>query len=215
MSSLADQVALELTECIVSKGCASLAVPGGSTPGQFFEFLSQKPIKWLRVKVLPTDERFVQETSGRSNAKLIRRMLLNGPAADAEFHSLYREAASPEAAIDLIRDDIDSLLPLDVCVLGMGEDMHTASLFPGADGLEIAMDEGAPSIIAMRSELIPEPRLTLTAPVLMAAKQIHILIVGSQKKQALATAMEAGSLMIAPVRCVLQEECPTTIHFAD
>ena len=114
-----------------------------------------------------------------------------------------------------MRERIEAALPIDVLVLGMGADMHTASLFPGADQLAAALADDAPSLMAMRAPGAPEPRLTLTAPVLRGAKNIHLLLTGAEKKTALAEALLEGPVIDAPVRAILGAPNPVVIHYAD
>ena len=215
MKELAGLVAEELKRALMQKGSASLAVPGGTTPGPFFEHLRAIKLDWSRVSVLLTDERFVPESSPRSNTALIRQTLLQEEAAEANYVPLYEEAATPERVLDLLQERVQAVLPLDVCVLGMGADMHTASLFPGGDLLARALDCRAPVLLPMRAPGADEPRLTLTAPVFRMAGVVHLLITGEEKRAALTQAGNAASVLAAPVRVVLDREDPTLIHYAD
>ena len=109
------------------------AVPGGTTPGPMFDDLCAADLDWSRVNVMLTDERWVPETSERSNTRLLRERLLTDRAAAARYVSLYTGEATPEAAAADLDAAVRPHLPLTVLVLGMGADMHTASIFPGAD----------------------------------------------------------------------------------
>lgn len=215
MAAVAKTVAQSLEEAITRQGHASLAVPGGTTPAPFFEILCQAVIDWSKVRIVLTDERFVPIASPRSNTGLLEKFLLRGPAAAAQLVPMYRPGARPEDVLQSLQTGVDAILPLDVCVLGMGEDMHIASLFPGADRLAEALEDGAPSVLALRAANASEPRLTLTAPVLTGARHIHVLIVGPGKKAALERAMQQGSVLEAPVRCLLDRGVNTVIHYAD
>ncbi|WP_328803134.1 6-phosphogluconolactonase [Oceanomicrobium pacificus] len=216
MSDLAEIVAGDLREALAARGRATLAVPGGTTPGPFLTALSQADLDWANVAVMLTDERFVPESSDRSNTALLRATLLQGPAAAATLLPFYREAEAPEHVLDEIASGIAPHLPIDSCVLGMGADMHTASLFPGADRLAEGLDaEGNATVLPMRAPGAPEPRLTLTAPVLRAARNLHLLIKGPEKKAALETALAGDDWAEAPVRAVLKAPAPIQIHFSD
>lgn len=214
-ADLAEIVARELTEAVEARGAATLAVPGGSTPGPFLQLLSLEAAPWDKVRVMLTDERFVPETSDRSNTRLIRQTLLQNRAAQARFVPFYAPGDAPEDVIGDLIADVKATLPLDVCVLGMGEDMHTASLFPGADKLAEAMAEDAPVLVPMRAPGAPEARMTLSAPVLRAARSLHLLIMGEGKKMALERAFAEGTPEEAPVRTVLTAPTPITVHYAD
>ncbi|MBR9863924.1 MAG: 6-phosphogluconolactonase [Rhodobacteraceae bacterium] len=209
---LADMVEKQLRAALQAKGSATLAVPGGTTPAPFFHRLRTVDLDWAKVRVMLTDERFVPEASERSNTRLLRENLLQDNAAAATLVPFYQAAEAPEDVLDSLRAGIETALPLDVCVLGMGADMHTASIFPEADLLAEALDPQAPVLLPMRAPNAPEPRLTLTAPVLKAAKSVHILIAGSDKKAAFAQAQQARSPLDAPVR-IVQEQAIT--HYAD
>ncbi len=215
MASLADLVASELSAALAKKGRASLAVPGGTTPGPFFEVLRQKSLDWLSVTILPTDERFVPENSERSNARLIADTLLRDKAGKARFLSLYRNGEAPETHLEEITREVAELLPLDVCLLGMGEDRHTASLFPDADVLDQALSAEAPPVLPIRAPGAGEPRLTLTASVFQGAHHVHLLILGPAKKTALDLALKPGPAEEAPVRSILKDGSSTQIHYAD
>lgn len=209
---LAQVIAASLTSCIDAKGEATLAVAGGSTPAEFLRRLGEQSIDWRGVTVLPTDERWGPPDHDRSNERMISETLVAHGAAPRlfSFWRAGREAA--EAARDLA-SDLNPILPLDICVLGMGADMHCASLFPGGDGMTDAMAEGAASVIAMKAPGAPEPRVTLSADVL-SASQLHLLISGDDKREALRQANEIADPFIAPVSEVLRRNGRATVHWA-
>ena len=210
---LAEIVARELGEAVAERGRATLAVPGGTTPGPFLTRLGGENVPWEKVSVMLTDERFVPESSDRSNTRLLRETLLAGGAT--KFLPFFAHANEPEDVIADLSAAVSDALPLDACVLGMGEDMHIASLFPGADRLGEALGEVAPVLIPMRAPGAPEPRITLSAPVLRSARNIHLLITGPAKQLALETAFAPGPEEEAPVRVVLNARNPVTVHYAD
>lgn len=214
MRSLADLVADQLRGAHASKGRATLAVPGGTTPGPFLRWLSEAEVEWADVTVILTDERIVPADSERSNSRLLRETLLQNAAAGAQ-HVDFLGADGPDADLGPVRERLAPVLPIDVLVLGMGADMHTASLFPDAPELAGALADDAPALMAIRPEGQPEARLTLTAPVLRAAGAAHILITGPDKKAALEAALADGPATEAPIRAVLSAPCPVTVHYAD
>jgi 6-phosphogluconolactonase len=211
MMALANIIAGQLGDALRQHGRATLSVPGGTTPGPVFDLLAGVELDWANVAVVLNDERWVDEDSPRSNTRLLRQRLLQGPAAAAQLIPLYAPMDTPEAAMDDLAAGLTPHLPISVLLLGMGADMHTASLFPGADRLTQALSDDAPPLMALRAASAGEPRITLTAPVLRDAHNIHILITGADKR----TAIEAAaSLPIkdAPVRVVLND---ATIHWAE
>ena len=210
MFTLADQLASDLGTQLRTHDRASLSVPGGTTPGPVFDVLSGVGLDWDRVTVFPNDERWVPETSERSNGRLLKQRLLTGKAAAATFLPLYAEAERPEDAIDELAEAIEPHLPISVLLLGMGADMHTASLFPGADRLAEALAPDAPVLLPMRAAGAGEPRVTLSARVLRDAMAIHVLITGAEKRAALERAMDLTP-QEAPIRAVLDD---ATVHWA-
>ena len=210
MMDLADELAGALKNALLTHDTASFAVPGGTTPGPIFDSLSGVDLDWGRVNVLLTDERWVPESSDRSNTRLIRERLLTDHAAAATYLPLYAEAETPEEKLPELAAALDAHLPLSVVLLGMGADMHTASIFPGADQLDRAL-HGTDTLVAMRAPGAPEPRITLSAKVLRDAMSRHIVIVGAEKRAALEKARQL-SPEEAPVAAILKG---TTVHWAE
>ncbi len=210
MLSVADKIAGQLGEFLRRDGRATLSVPGGTTPGPIFDTLSGVDLDWANVAVVLNDERWVPETSDRSNTRLVRERLIRGRAAQARLIPLYAPAEAPEELLVALEDGLAPHLPISVLLLGMGADMHTASLFPGADRLEEALTSSA-LILPMRAEAAGEPRVTLTASVLKGAFNIHVLITGPEKRAALDRALHLPPLE-APVRAILDN---ATVHWAD
>jgi 6-phosphogluconolactonase len=211
MLRLADVLASELAAALRVNETATLSVPGGTTPGPVFDVLCAQKLDWARVAVVLNDERWVPEDSPRSNTQLLRKRLLISEASAAKFIPLHAPVPTPEEALDDLAAGLEPYLPLSVLLLGMGADMHTASLFPGADNLAAALDDRAPPLMAMRAEGAGEPRVTLTAPVLKGAMNIHVLITGAEKRAALERAMTLD-VMKAPVRAILGQ---ATVHWAE
>jgi len=208
---LANVLAGELTAALEHEDRVLFAVPGGTTPGPVFDDLCAADLDWSRVDVILTDERWVPEVHVRSNTRLIRERLLVDRAARARFIPLYMKAETPEAVLPELEANILPDLPISVLLLGMGEDMHTASIFPGADNLDRALDPDAPVLVPMRAPGAPEPRVTLSARVLNNAMSKHIVITGARKKAVLERARHLPRRE-APIRAVLDD---ATVHWAE
>ncbi len=206
---LANRLAGELGDCLRRHEHASFAVPGGTTPGPVYDALCAADLEWERVHILPTDERWVPEDDPRSNLRLLRERLLVSHAADAVLVPLPREG-EPEDAARAFSERVAPELPLSILLLGMGADLHVASLFPGAEGLAQAMASGAPPALAIRAPGASEPRVTLTVPVLDGAMSKHILIMGEEKREALERARGMPRAK-APVTAVWDE---ALVHWA-
>ena len=202
---LADKVAEALRTAIAGGGAATLAVSGGSTPKLFFHALSKKALDWEQVVVTLVDERWTPETEERSNARLVKEHLLWNEAAAAVFTPLYVDASAPEGALGEVQERVAGLpAPITVAVLGMGEDGHTASFFPGGDRLEDALDPGGKALVLpMRAKGADEPRVTLTLPVLLAATKLFLHIEGPKKREVLDEVLSGDDALAMPIRAVV------------
>jgi len=207
---LANQLAGDLKSCLLRHDTATFVVPGGTTPGPIFDNLCAAALDWNRVHIMLSDERWVPQDNPRSNTGLLQARLFQNRAADAQYVPLYADAGAPEEALPSLIADVEQKMPISVLLLGMGEDMHTASLFPGADNLTAALDPSAPALMAMRAPGAPEPRITLTAPVLAGAMTTHVVITGDEKRAALEEAQKLPPEE-APISVVLSN---ATVHWA-
>ncbi len=212
MMDLANKLAGELNSHLMHDDTATLAVPGGTTPGPVFDDLCAARLDWGRVKVMLTDERWVPGDSDRSNTKLIRERLLVSRASSASYIPLYADVPEPEDKLEALRERVEAALPITVLLLGMGDDMHTASLFPHGDGLAEALAPDAPVLLPVRTPDQPEARVTLSARVLKDAMSTHIVITGAKKREALERARKERDPMAAPVISILPE---ATVHWAE
>src|SRR6056297_3723400 len=147
---LADTLASALRTALANEDRVLFVVPGGTTPGPVFDAICDTDLDWERVDILLSDERWRPEVHVRSNTRLLRERLLTGRAAAARYLPLYAKAEEPEEVLAELESNISPALPIDLCLLGMGEDMHTASLFSGADNLEAALERRAPILVPMR-----------------------------------------------------------------
>ncbi|MBL4628484.1 MAG: 6-phosphogluconolactonase [Roseicyclus sp.] len=211
MLDLANTLTGNLAEALRLNERATLCVPGGTTPGPIFDVLCEQALDWDRVWVVLNDERWVDESNARSNTAMLRKKLLISNASRATLIPLFKADVAAEDAISDLAAGFDGHLPISVLLLGMGTDMHTASLFPGADNLAAALASDAPVLMPMRADGAGEPRITLTARVLNDAMRKHVVITGAEKREALERARHLPPEQ-APIRAVLSD---ATVHWAE
>ncbi|CAG2146372.1 6-phosphogluconolactonase [Cupriavidus plantarum] len=200
--SLAISVSHALELVIQAKGWAVLAVSGGKSPVPMFERLRYRPIRWDAVTVTLVDERAVPPDHADSNGALVRNTLLREAAALAAFVPAIADAAEavqPARAVERLNAAYQQP---DVVVLGMGEDGHTASLFPDAPELQLALSEPQPGYVVTHPASAPHARVTLNLAALLAAERTFLAIAGEKKGAVLAQALE-GPTPSLPVSLVL------------
>ncbi|WP_094559605.1 6-phosphogluconolactonase [Synechococcus sp. 8F6] len=181
----AQAIASALDLVLAERDRAQIALAGGETPRATYRQLGQQHLPWDRVDVLLGDERWVSSSDPSSNARMLRETLMaEAPGSHACLHPVPTELSSPqegaEAYAALVQQLCGGTPPaLDLVLLGLGDDGHTASLFPGT---------AAPTITD-RAVTLGEgkglPRVTLTAPTLSAARRVLFLVSGAGKVQAL------------------------------
>lgn len=193
---LSDAIVDRLHRAVETSHAASLVVSGGSTPAPLFACLSSADIDWSRVQVTLADERWVAPGHPDSNESLVRRTLLVNKAASAEFVPLYRENLTPEAAVQSVGNDVQSMQhPFTVVILGMGNDGHTASLFPDAPADELSRAMAMDSrdiLVVMHPPSQPLTRLSLTRAALLDAEHRYLHITGEDKLAVLNEALRAA-----------------------
>ncbi|WP_271408743.1 6-phosphogluconolactonase [Pseudomonas sp. Q1-7] len=209
---LALTVANALRGALDTRGAAVLVVSGGRSPVAFFERLAEQALDWAKVTVSLADERFVPVSHGDSNEGLVRRHLLKGRAAPARFLGLYHNVPSLDEAARLADATLAELGPIDVLVLGMGEDGHTASLFPGSPNLEQALSGDCPQrCLPMLAPSVPRQRLSLSLPLLASAHLTLLAVQGQAKLATLADALAGDDVAAMPIRAFLRH--PLEIHW--
>jgi 6-phosphogluconolactonase len=214
-TTLAEDIAAALARAIARRGTAFLAVSGGRTPAEMFAALSNAKIDWTNVVLTLIDERNVPETSPRSNAALVRSHLLQNRAAAARFVPLYQGAQTVGPAAARASKALEALpWPLDVAVLGVGDDGHTASFFPDATNLESLLEPASTALVMpVSAESAGEPRLTLSLARIVEAGWIAVEVEGDNKKAVLEAALAAeGNRPISAV--FRQGRKPIDIYWA-
>lgn len=217
VEALATRVGKLLSEGIGKRGQAGLLVSGGSTPVPLFARLADMVLPWDRVMISLVDERWVDEQSPDSNENLVRRHLLQHRAAAARFIPMKTADTTAGQGEKKCAAALTAIpRPWDCLILGMGNDGHTASLFPGAARLEAAIDpHGGRICIAIQPPAAPYERMTLTLPAILDSRQLFLHVEGEAKKKVLARAMEAGDPREMPIRSILrQKTTPLAIYWA-
>ncbi len=221
-SSLAQACQRHLDKALTESGQASFLVSGGSTPAPLYQTLSQSGLDWQNIHVALVDERWVDPEHDASNEALIKRTLLTGQAANAPFTPMKTSAATAlEGQPETERRYRQLPQPFTVSILGMGNDGHTASLFPHAKGLEQALspdyDQLTVAIMAQQSEVTGAntERLSLSLHGLQQSKRLILLLTGEEKLAVFRQALQAGPVEDMPVRAILQQtRVPVELYWA-
>lgn len=195
-----------LIKGIQQKGQATLALSGGSTPRQFFEYLSESDIPWKKVYITLVDERWVDTDSSDSNEHLVRNVLMKEKAKEASFIGLKNEAKHAKDGVDECNERLMALQDdFDLVILGMGEDGHTASFFPKAKELEKALNS-AEICVAVTPPEAEYERITLSLSRLLRTKNLFLHLQGRKKFDVLNEAFKEGSIEEMPIRAFLDRE---------
>jgi 6-phosphogluconolactonase len=204
---LAARIAAILGAAIAARGLASLVVSGGRSPVRLFEILRGQPLDWSRVCIALADERWVLPADEASNEHLVRSTLLKGSAASARFHGLKNGAPTPDlGAVSAWETFARVPRPFDAVILGMGDDGHTASLFPGSPNLPSALNAAAAAgCVGMWSPAPPKARLSLNLTALLDSRRITVLITGESKWRTLRAVCDPGPEQDMPIRAVLRQ----------
>ena len=213
--ALAQRLGEVLSHGIKQRGKATLVVSGGTSPLRLFELLRQVPLDWSKVAVIPSDERLVPTDSAERNETMVRQTLLTGLASDATLISLVSDENDPAACEQFANDNLAILDgPFDAVVLGMGDDGHTASLFPDASDIEYAIGSDKLCIV----QDVPSQkrtRISLTPKALLNSREIDVLVFGDSKYAMLEKAIASGPSAEFPIRIALhQTQVPVTTYWA-
>ena len=194
-----------LQNAIAQKGNASIIVSGGNTPKPLFAQLSNADIDWEKVTISLADDRWVDVADDASNDKLVREHLLVNKASKATFISLKHDFVDAVDAVSACEAAINDVqMPFDVLILGMGEDGHTASLFPCSEQLQAGLDlNSGKKYIAVQPTTAPHQRMSLTLPALLASRNIFLHSTGESKKAVIAKALESTESEM-PIKAVLE-----------
>ncbi|GAB5380554.1 MAG: 6-phosphogluconolactonase [Aliiglaciecola sp.] len=206
-ASFSSKIADLLEKGIAKNGRASLVVSGGRTPVKMFNALSNKNIDWNKVDITLADERWVDENDPASNAAMVKRELLINNASAAKFYPLKTEHGDARDAVASCNQMLKEIkTPFDVLILGMGEDGHTASLFPCSEQIRDGLDPQQRSdFIAVMPTTAPNQRMSLTLNRLLKSENVFLHLTGESKKQVLEHAMLSDDALEMPIRAMLNQ----------
>ena len=216
----ADLLADTLSEAVAETGQAVFAGAGGSTPAPIYARLAHAPLDWSRIAVTLVDERYVPESSSESNAALMKRTLLTGPAAAARFIPLY----SPQVTIDRAAAVAAHALAaeggrIDAVLLGMGEDGHICSMFPGNPALKSLLSPALrPTVFGVaagRDGMPPSlERLSINIPYLAGARRVVLALTGARKREVFEQDA-AGDPDTRPIAALLAHGAPLEVLWTE
>lgn len=205
---LSKSIINQLQDAIDKKGKASLIVSGGSTPKPLFKKLSEASLAWEKVSIGLCDERWIPSSDENSNENLVKTYLIQGEASKATFIGMYNEELDVEMAEKWCTQKMkEALFPFDVIVLGMGNDAHTASLFPDNVKLEKAFGlENEDLCIAIEPATAPYMRMSLTRSAILSAKYIYLHFEGEEKLAVYGDVITGDDMYKMPIRSVLNQD---------
>ena len=211
-----------LSEALSKNGAATIFLSGGTTPAPLYEAMSKMDLAWKKVKVALVDERWVDANHSASNEALIRKNLLVNHAKNATFVGMKTAANTAAKGVAETEANYQALpKPYAFAIVGMGNDGHTASLFPNADGLNAALNpDSEKRIAAIKAKASPitgpnTERMTMTLSALLQCDRIVVLITGEDKLAIFDQAMRGGSVSEMPIRALLnQEKVPVELYWA-
>ena len=219
-ASIAGRLEETLGQAVIANGRAVFAGPGGSTPSPVYARLAQADIGWSKIAVTLVDERYVPETSPESNARLIRDVLLQGPAAAARFVPLYHPAVTVDRAAAMAAHALDEAGGrFDAVLLGMGEDGHICSMFPSSPTLKTLLSPTLkPTVLGVphgRDGAAPSlERLSINLPYLMSAGRVILGLKGAEKR-AVFEREAAGDPAIQPIAALLANNVPLEVVWTE
>lgn len=209
--SLAHHVETALQNTLSRQQQATLAVPGGNTPRHYLPALAKCNLPWDRIAVTLSDERWVDVNDEQSNERLVKQHLMNRLPANTHFIGLKTQHSDPSAAVGTVHQRLDALVPLSLALLGLGEDGHIASLFPG-------MNPDLPSAhhcVAVEPPIAPSPRISLSLALLAESEHIALVVTGKTKRRLLDRLNEHPDPELPIVWLLQRARAPVMVFEAD
>ena len=215
----AGRLAGALGEGLSEQGRAMFAGAGGSTPSPIYRRLARTDLDWSRVAVTLVDERHVPESSPDSNARLMRETLLTGKAAAARFIPLHHAAVTVDRAAAMAAKALQVEGKLDAVLLGMGEDGHICSMFPGSPTLKTLLTTALePAVFGVppgRDGMAPpQERISLNIPYLARARRVVLALTGA-KKRAVFEAEATGDPAVQPIAALIASGAPLEVLWTE
>lgn len=208
--AFAAQLVEQLKHAISTRGQASIAFSGGSTPKGLFAALSTSELDWSKVTITLVDDRWVDVNHENSNDKLLRENLLQNNAKYAKFFSLKQTDVLSKEYLHNLSHSASAFMPLDIIILGMGEDGHTASIFPCSEQLKFALDlNEKPSLIKTVPTTASYERVTFNFSALIEATHIYLHCVGESKMDVLNKAIANKDSEVMPISAFLNHPSQT------
>lgn len=201
-TELASQLKRIIVDAIDSRGEAYLVVSGGKTPIGLFKRLALTSLPWDKVTITLADERCVSTSSADSNEHLVKEYLLQDKAKNAKWLGLYSVNQSA-TQLQSLEHHIAALPVFDAVILGLGDDGHTASLFPGSDELALGLNDEAPAVLLVNPKTAPYQRISLSKKRLLQSRVIFLHIIGETKYAVLDKAIADNDPMRFPISAFL------------
>jgi 6-phosphogluconolactonase len=209
-----------LSAALAETGRAIFAGSGGSTPSPIYARMAAAPLDWASVVVTLVDERYVPESSSDSNAALLKRTLLTGPAGAARLLPLYSPAVTVDRAAALAAHALaNEGGHLDAVLLGMGEDGHICSMFPESPTLKTLLSPGLkPTVLGVptgRDGRAPSlERLSINLPYLIQARRVVLALTGAAKR-AVFEREAAGDPATQPIAALIAHKVPLEVVWTE
>lgn len=211
INALSDTVAARLSHAVEVRGQACMAVSGGRSPIPLFDRLSRCDIDWDNIHITLVDERFVAPNDKDSNERLVRDHLLVNQASRAEFTGLITD---PGNILNCVNRANQGIRRVNLAILGMGDDGHTASLFSGAPQLADALSrDQTHRYVRITPPAAPHERISMTLAALLQAEQLILAISGSHKRRIYEQAAQKRTPALPVSYLIMQSAAPLDVYW--